>query len=322
MEPRVAPFCCTGYWLAGGNVQGNVLLTVPSPGCNHRQMMRSIVLVIAIAFSSGCASRFLYDPDHKIYQTPQQEGLKFEDVNFTSSDGTALTGWFIPATKKAIGTVIHFHGRAGNMTADLPFVDWLPSEGFNVFTFDYRGYGRSAGTPQRRGVFNDSVAAIAYIQTRSDVDPNALLVFGQSLGGAIALAVLGESRYKRQFNGVKAVAIESTFYSYRSIVREKIGESPTRWLAKWSVPILVIDNRRSPAAVVKNISPTPLLLIHGTSDRVFPYYYAEDLFKKAREPKQLWTVKGGGHVEAFTVYGSLYRKRLVQFFTEALNNKM
>jgi uncharacterized protein len=279
--------------------------------------MRKIALLVVLTLSSGCASRFLYYPDHRIYQTPQKEGLRFEDVSFTSSDGTPLTGWFVPARGKAIGTVIHFHGNAQNMTAHFSFVDWLPSEGFNVFTFDYRGYGRSGGTPQRQGIYNDCVAAIKYVQRRPDIDPDALLIFGQSLGGANALAVVGEKRY----DGVKAVAIDSTFYSYRTIVRDKIAEIPILWIVKWPLSFVVINNRHSPGAVVQNISPTPLLLIHGTADHVIPYHHAQALFKKALEPKQLWTVEGGDHTEALMTYGATYRKRLVQFFTEALQNK-
>jgi uncharacterized protein len=278
--------------------------------------MRKIALLVLLMLSSGCASRFLYYPDHKVYQTPQQEGLRFEEVSFTSSDGTTLTGWFVPATRKAIGTVIHFHGNAQNMTAHFSFVDWLPSEGFNVFTFDYRGYGRSGGTPQREGIYNDCVSAIAYVQKRPDVDPHSLFIFGQSLGGANALAVLGE----KLFNGVRAVAIDSSFYSYRSIVRDKVGEIPILWIAKWPLSFLVVNNRHSPGAVVQNISPTPLLLVHGTSDHVVPYHHAQELFQKAHEPKQLWTIEGADHTEAFTSYGASYRKRLVQFFTTALQS--
>ena len=271
-----------------------------------------------LALTSGCASRFLYYPDHRIYQTPQQQGLRFDEVRFTSTDGTPLTGWFVPSQGKAKGTVIHFHGNAQNMTAHFSFVDWLPAEGFNVFTFDYRGYGRSGGTPQRQGIYNDCIAAIKYVQTRSGTETNKLLVLGQSLGGANALAVLGENH----FPGVRAVAIDSTFYSYRSIVRDKIGEIPILWIAKWPLSFLVINNRHSPGSVVQNISPTPLVLIHGTSDHVIPYHHAQDLLKKAREPKQLWTVKNGDHTEAFMTYGATYRTQLVGFFMSVLEDKI
>jgi fermentation-respiration switch protein FrsA (DUF1100 family) len=271
-------------------------------------------LLIVPFLLTGCASRFLYYPDHKVYQTPRQNGLNFEEVNFTSRDGTKLTGWFVPATKKAIGTIIHFHGNAQNMTAHFSFIDWLPSEGFNIFTFDYRGYGRSEGKPNRQGVFNDCIAAIEYVQKRPDIDPDALLILGQSLGGANALAVLGE----RKFKGVKAVAADSAFCSYRRIVRDKIGEMPLLWIIKWPLSFLVINNSHSPEAVVQNISPIPLLLVHGTADRIIPYQHGLDLLKKAGAPKQLWTVEGGDHLEAFTTYGTSYRKRLVEFFTKAV----
>ena len=279
--------------------------------------MRRIALLVLLMLSSGCASRFLYYPDHKVYQTPQQKGLKFEEVNFTSSDGTPLTGWFVPATWKAIGTVIHFHGNAQNMTSHFSFVDWLPAEGFNVFTFDYRGYGRSGGTPERQGIYDDCVAAITYVQKRPDVDPNSLFVLGQSLGGANALAVLGENH----FDGIRAVAIDSSFYSYRTIVRDIIGEMPILWITKWPLSFLVISNRHSPGTTVQNIAPVPLLLIHGTADQVVPYHHAQYLFEKAHDPKQLWTIEGGDHTEAFTTYGAIYREQLLHFFTTALQDK-
>jgi len=192
-------------------------------------------------------------------------------------------------------------------------VDWLPSEGFNVFTFDYRGYGRSGGKPQREGIYNDCIAALRYIQTRTDVDPERLLVLGQSLGGANALAVLG----RNHFPGVKAVAIDSTFYSYRSIVRDKIGEIPLLWIAKWPLSFLVINNRYSPGPVVQNLSETPLVLIHGTADRVIPYHHSQNLFEKALDPKELWTITNGDHTDALMAHGALYRKRLVEFFNNA-----
>jgi fermentation-respiration switch protein FrsA (DUF1100 family) len=195
------------------------------------------------------------------------------------------------------------------MSAHFAYVNWLPAEGYNVFTFDYRGYGRSGGKPQREGIYNDCIAALRYIQTRVDVDPERLLVLGQSLGGANALAVLG----RNHFPGIKAVAIDSTFYSYRSIVRDKIGEIPLLWIAKWPLSFLVINNRYSPGPVVNNLA-APVVLIHGTADRVIPYHHSQKLFEKALAPKELWTITNGGHTDALIDHGTLYRKRLIDFF--------
>jgi len=114
--------------------------------------------------------------------------------------------------------VIHFHGNAQNMSAHFGFVSWLPAQGFNLFVFDYRGYGTSAGKADREGVFEDSLAALDYIAARPGVDRNRFAGAGQSLGGANAIAVVGS----RPHSGIRAVVIESAFSSYREIVRDKL----------------------------------------------------------------------------------------------------
>jgi fermentation-respiration switch protein FrsA (DUF1100 family) len=258
-----------------------------------------------------------YQPDHKIYDTPVRHGLKYEQVSFSSKDGTRLSGWFIPAVGTPRGTVIHFHGNAQNMTAHFGFVAWLPAQGFNLFVFDYRGYGASAGRPNRRGVFEDSLAALEYIAARPVIDHNRLLVLGQSLGGANAIVAVGS----RPHADIRAVAIDSAFASYQGIVRDKIAAMPLLSLLCIPLSRLLIGNDFSPESVVANIAPTPLLIIHGTVDPVVPYSHGKRLFELAREPKQFWTVEGGDHTEAFADPGSLYCKRLVAFFDEALAGK-
>jgi fermentation-respiration switch protein FrsA (DUF1100 family) len=272
------------------------------------------MLMGALILSSGCASKCFYYPTHQIYQTPAQHRLNYEDVTFESNDGTRLNGWLIPATGKAIGTVIHFHGNAQNMSAHLSFVDWIPAEGFNLFVFDYRGYGQSEGSPNRRGVYQDGLAAIDYVKSRTDVDPNKLLILGQSLGGANAISVMGRNR----IDGVRAVAIESTFYSYRQIVRDKLAHIPVLSILRWPLSFMIVGNGYSPGKVVGNIAPVPLLLIHGTADRVIPFHHGKELYEKAGEPKQFWEIEHGKHTEAFTTYGRQYREALVKFYKAAL----
>jgi hypothetical protein len=258
-----------------------------------------------------------YQPDRKVYDSPDRHGLKYEEVSFQSKDGTSLTGWFIPAVGKPKGTVIHFHGNAQNMTAHFGFVSWLPAQGFNLFVFDYRGYGKSAGRADRSGVHEDSLAALDYITTRAGIDRNRLLVLGQSLGGANAIAAVGS----RPHGGIRAVVIDSAFSSYRDIVSDKIADMPLISFFRTPLSHLLIGNSFSPDAVIANIAPTPLLIIHGTADPVIPYSHGKLLFELAREPKQFWTVERGEHTEAFADPGSLYRQRLVAFFDEVLEKQ-
>jgi len=271
-------------------------------------------LLPAVGLSTGCASRLFYFPDARVYQRPTAEGYAYEEVSFASRDGTRLTGWLVWAPGEARGTVVHFHGNAQNMTAHYSFVDWLPRAGFNLFVFDYRGYGVSEGEPARLGVYEDSLAAIRYVQQRSDIDTNRIVLLGQSLGGANALAAVGRG----DVTAVRAIAAEASFYSYRSIVRDKIGQMPVAGWFKWPLSFLVIGNRYSPGPVVDRIAPIPVVFIHGTADRVIPFHHSEKLHEEAREPKALWPVPGGGHTEAFLRFGSEFRPRLIRFYEEAL----
>jgi len=258
-----------------------------------------------------------YYPDHNVYDTPSRHGLQFEEVTFTSKDGTALNGWFVPSVGPAQGTVIHFHGNALNMTAHFGFVSWLPAAGFNLFVFDYRGSGKSAGKPERQGLYEDSMAALDYLEQRPGIDHDRLLVLGQSLGGANAITALGS----RPRKSVRAVAIDSTFASYRGIVQDKIGEMPLLSWFRWPLSYLLIGNSLSPEEYVARIAPTPLLLMHGTADAVIPYSHGKRLFDLAVEPKQFWTIEGGEHTSALSDAGGGYREKLVAFFNRALAGK-
>ncbi|QEM68830.1 alpha/beta hydrolase [Geobacter sp. FeAm09] len=277
------------------------------------------VFTLALVLScQGCVGSLFYQPDRTVYDTPDRHGLAYEQVTFQSRDGTRLSGWFIPAMGTPRGTVIHFHGNAQNMTAHFGFVSWLPARGFNLFIFDYRGYGASDGTPDRRGVYEDSLVALDYLATRPGLDHNRILVLGQSLGGANAIAAVAS----RPHGNIRAVAVDSAFASYRGIVRDKIAAIPLLSLVRTPLARLLIGDDASPDGAVANIAPTPLLIIHGTGDRVVPYSHGQRLFAVAREPKQFWSVEGGEHTDAFADPGSPYRQRLVAFFNETLDGRI
>lgn len=261
-------------------------------------------------FLAGCVQSMFYYPDRVRYETPDALGLRYEPVQFQSADGTRLSGWFLPAAgrqnpKDAKGTVVHFHGNAQNMSSHWRFVAWLPEQDFNVFVFDYRGYGESEGKPEPRGVFEDSNAALNHMRSRSDVDAERLLVFGQSLGGTNAIAVVGAGNRA----GVKAMAIESTFYSYSAIANDKLLGAG-----------LLVGDRYAASKHVAAIAPIPLLLLHGTADGVIPHAHSQRLLADARDPKRLIEVPGAGHLEPMSAprFGPTCQQALTDFFTAAL----
>lgn len=280
-------------------------------GRTVRRWCRKLALCTLPLLLAGCVQSMFYYPDSVRYETPDALGVRYESVQFASADGTRLSGWFLPAEgrlnpKEAKGTVVHFHGNAQNMSTHWRFVAWLPKQGYNVLVFDYRGYGQSEGKPEPKGVFEDASAALNYVRTRSDVDPDRLFVFGQSLGGTNAIAVVGSGNRA----GVKAAAIESTFYSYSSIANDKFKGAG-----------LLVSDTYAASKYVAAVSPIPLLFIHGTADQVIPVEHSRRLLADAREPKRLIEVPGAGHLEPMTGqrFGHAYRKALIDFFDAALH---
>lgn len=251
--------------------------------------------------------RDFYFPDRLIYDSPARINLAYEEVFFSSADNTALWGWFIPArntsAKEAKGTVIHMHGNAQNLTAHWQFAEWIPDRNFNLFVFDYRGFGKSNGAPDPKGIFEDAVAAIEYVRKRNDIDPEKLFVFGQSLGGMLAIASASASP-----KGVRAVLAEAPAHSYSVWMNDRLPGAGD-----------ILDDTYTAGAYIEKLSPVPLLLIHGTHDQVVPYSHSVRLLTEAKEPTELITIERGVHVDAMTdYYGSIYKDKMISFFESAL----
>ncbi len=251
-------------------------------------------------------NRFFYFPTRDEPATPATWGFKYENIGFKSADGTSLHGWFIPAKNpRARGTVVFSHGNAGSVGHHLGFVMWLAEAGFNVMMYDYRGFGKSAGSVDRRGIVNDVKAAFAYVAKRRDVDTRRLVSYGHSLGGAKSVTALGESPVK----GLRAVMIEGAFASYQTMARViggRLGES------------LVTDDL-APKDFVGKLSPVPLLVVHGTRDEIVPVSQGRQLFESARQPKTLFEVKDGHHGDSLARDQGAYRKRVLVWLGERID---
>lgn len=260
---------------------------------------------------AGCGNGLFYHPDPVQYTTPAQFHQKYEDVYFTSRDGTRLHGWFIPAAGKARATIVHFHGNAENMSAHYAFIAWLPPRGYNVFTFDYRGYGQSGGSPDRDGIHDDAQAALDYVAARADAGSRNVVILGQSLGGAVGIVAAAEHK-----QDLRAVIIESTFTSYRAIAHDKAEEVPVVGPVVGSVlrPSVGYD----PIDYIARISPVPLMLLHGTADPVIPIAHGERLYEKAGPPKRLVVLQGGRHIEAFSRFLPKTAPIVLHFLDQAL----
>jgi len=259
---------------------------------SSRHRIAPVVVIAAVsAVLTACVERMFFYPDAVQYARAADFGLASEDVYFASADGSRLHGWFIAAVGVPRGTVLHLHGNAANISNHLPLVAWLPRAGYNVFLFDYRGFGKSAGTPTLDGVVEDGRAALAYLRTRRDVDANRLAVYGHSLGGATALRLLAQDHA-----GVRIAIIESAFASYRDIAGDALRSSLLLTLLR-PLALTLPASDLDPITALPRID-IPLVFVHGDADRVVPFAHGERLFAAAGEPKQWLAVAGADHMEA------------------------
>jgi fermentation-respiration switch protein FrsA (DUF1100 family) len=259
------------------------------------KLLAALVVVALLALLlSGCVERLFFHPDSAQYSRPEQFGLQHEDVFFEAADGSRLHAWWLPAKGVALGSVLHLHGNAANVSNHLPLVAWLPAAGFNVLMLDYRGFGRSEGRPTLDGVVDDAAAALAYLRSRPGVDGGRLIVLGQSLGGATALRLLA-----RDAEGVRLAVIEAAFASYRGIARDAAIQSVVLApLAPIATPMLP-GAQADPVAALGALR-VPLLLVHGTADEVIPFRHGERLAAAAPPGTVFIRVDGARHMESLT----------------------
>lgn len=250
----------------------------------------------------GHADALFYRPDRQLRTPPAKYGLEAEDIWFAAPDGPRLHGWWVAAHGPSVGTIVYCHGNHANLTHHVRFVQWLPARGFNLLMFDYRGYGQSEGHPTRQGTVDDTLAAIDHALAR---DPTRTVVFGHSLGGALAVVAVA------QRPAVRALAVESTFSSYR-----RMAECTAPGFA-FLVPWLVSDGL-DPLDVVADLSPRPLLVIHGTEDHIAPFELGRELFAEAAEPKTFKIVQSGGHATPWLLEREAFETELTSFFSAAL----
>jgi fermentation-respiration switch protein FrsA (DUF1100 family) len=204
-------------------------------------------------------------------------GLVFEDARFAAADGTRLHGWYVPHEQPR-AVVLFCHGNAGNVALWADVLRVLHDRmGVTVMGFDYRGYGRSEGTPTEAGVLADARAARTWLARRAGIQENQIVLMGRSLGGAVAVDLATD--------GARGLVLESTFTSMPEVAHALLPWLPVR---------TVMQAQFNSLAKIHNYHG-PLLQSHGTADRLVPYAMGRQLFKAANEPKQFVAIPGGDH---------------------------
>jgi hypothetical protein len=264
------------------------------------------LFLLCTLIPTGCSFLFFY-PQKQLLTNPVALSFSPENVFFKTEDGLTLHGWFFRAGPDAKATVLVLHGNAENISTHVNSVLWLINEGFNVFIFDYRGYGRSEGKPALHGLHRDAEAALKKLHGLPDVGLDRIIVLGQSLGGSVAVYTVANIAYRQH---IKALIIDSAFSSYRRIAREKLGDFSLTWPFQYPLSFL-FNNFYSAEKWIGKVSPVPVLILHGERDTIVPTHHAERLFDIANSPKELWLLPAAGHIQSFA--SDIVRQQVVEY---------
>jgi fermentation-respiration switch protein FrsA (DUF1100 family) len=265
---------------------------------------RALLLSLLLFLSCGCSS-LLYFPTARKYVDASKLAVQPRDVWIGEGDAR-IHAWYFwsPPPLKSKGMIAFFHGNAQNITSHFQALYWLLDYGYDFVIFDYRGYGESPGHPSPQSTVEDGRAALRWAHQQEPKLP--LIVFGQSLGGAVALRVAGELRDELPLS---FVVVDSTFASYRAAGRDVLSRSWLTWLFQ-PLASLLLSDEYAPLDFIPRISPTPLLVIHGDADRVISQSLGKEVYALAREPKEFWSIAGARHTEALWLREPDTRQRL------------
>jgi uncharacterized protein len=268
--------------------------------------MWSVLVSLALAYAAVVALVFVFQ-SHLVYfpnvgrevgVTPQAYGLPFEAVTIATQDGEKLSAWWVPAPQFR-GAVLIFHGNAGNISHRLDYLQMFHGLGYASLIIDYRGYGRSTGSPSEKGTYRDAEAAWRWLVEDRSIKAGDIVLMGESLGGAVAawLAARVPSR---------AVVLASTFTSVPDLGAQIYPFLPVRLVSRFSY-----DSK----AALKAIK-APLLIAHSREDDIIPYSHGRALFDGANEPKEFLEMKGG-HNDGFLFVRQEWVTQLAAFLERA-----
>lgn len=239
----------------------------------------------------------IYFPDKNILYNPKQIGLVYEDIHVQTSDNAAIHGWFVPA-ESSKGVLLFCHGNAGNISHRLESILIFNKLSLDVLIFDYRGFGKSSGSPNEEGTYADAEAIWHYLISEKKYAASEIIVFGRSLGSGIA------SWLARQHTP-SALILESSYTSLPDLGAKIYPFFPVRLLSRYHYPT---------SEHLSHIK-CPILFIHSKNDEIIPYSLGLKNYELASEPKQFLEIKGS-HNDGFLVSGEHYVDSIYEFLAQ------
>lgn len=261
-----------------------------------------IVSVILLIMISTLEKQMIYYPAKYPdgFWEPERFGVPVKDCWFTAEDGVRLHGWYAEGVESDLDlTLLWYHGNAGNITHRLENMRDLLDLGVNVFIIDYRGYGKSEGEPDEPGLYKDGVAAYDYLIDEKDHTKDNIVLFGRSLGSAVAVEVATQRE-------VRGMVLESAFTDAKAMARIIMPFLPVG---------AVISSKFDSIGKIRDIN-VPVLFTHGDRDTIVPIDLGKELYKAANEPKTFYTIQGADHNDTYIVGGADYYQTIKKFLEE------
>jgi fermentation-respiration switch protein FrsA (DUF1100 family) len=238
--------------------------------------------------------RMVYYPMKQMEGTPADVGLHYREIELVTPDGVRLSAWYV-GTGNTQDVLLFCHGNAGNISHRLKSLSIFHNLGLNILLFDYRGYGKSGGKPSEQGTYLDAETAWRYLVEKEKIPAERILLFGRSLGGAVAA-------YLASKVNARALILESTFTSIPDVGAEAYPFFPVRLLSRYRYNTLEL----LPGITI------PVLVVHSPDDEIISFDHGKSLFEAANEPKYFLNIFGGHNV-GFTDSGSIYTDGLKEF---------
>jgi fermentation-respiration switch protein FrsA (DUF1100 family) len=247
-----------------------------------------LILIVGafIALLPAIERRSIYFPTSAYEAAPEDFGLRAETLEILSSDGVRIAGWWIRGAGST--ALLYFHGNGGNVSHRLERTKMLAeSLGLDVFLVDYRGYGKSSGAPSEAGLCADGEAIYEAARVRG-FTPDRIVLFGESLGGAVAV----ETALKKP---ARAIILEAAFLSIPKMARTIYP----------FLPSFLVRTQFDNEAKIGRVQ-IPKLIVAAENDDVVPPEHTRRLFELAREPKQFFLIRGAAHNNTYIVGGREY----------------
>ena len=238
--------------------------------------------------------KIIFFPYKDVEQTPGDWGMSYVDVAIHTEDGLELDGWYIPFSGSK-QVVLFFHGNAGNISHRRASLEIFHDLGLNVLIVDYRGYGNSEGSPSEPGLYRDAMAAWSYLIDEKGFAANEVVIFGRSLGGAVAVNLASKV-------GASGLILESTFTSAKDFARV---------VFPFISRIMVMRFGFNTDELIKKVQ-SPVLVLHSPDDDVVPFHLGERVFELANEPKAFMRMRGG-HNDGFYLSQPEYGQALAEW---------